>query len=125
MGGFHLSLNVIFMLLSYYGPYFSPTALFVIPLMTIAIAMIAKVIFMKCFRHYLWRGFFLASMLFSAVAIPFYYLSIYITGESSMLYIFGMGLFHGLAILYLACYLVDFILRLICRGKQKNREVAE
>ncbi len=64
-------------------------------------------------------------MIFSAIAIPFYYLSIYTIGESGMLYIFGLGLFHGLAILYLACYFVDFIIRLIRHKKQKSRAVAD
>lgn len=117
--------NVIIMFGSYYASCFFQLILIVVPLMTIGIAIFSKIIFLRSFRHCLWGGFFIASMIFSVIAILLYYASIYTFGESGLAYIFGAGLFHFLTILYFASYIVDFILRLIRHKKQKNRVIAE
>lgn len=107
------------------------------PILSIILAMISKKIFKKSFAPSYWLFFFIVSTIFSVIAFCLYLLGRYtdiiapllnmgyVEADQSMGYSIESLLFNLVPLIFFICYLINFLVRLVRRKKQKSRVSAE
>ena len=129
MGFFGLILFVISFLYPI-GPGFFPFGYIIYPAMILILAAVSKKIFQRSFANLYWKVLFVASLVFSVIAIGLAYLGIsdvlsvilnrYIEADERMGYSILSMFFNVIPFIFFISYLVNFIVRLVRRGKVKK-----
>jgi membrane protein implicated in regulation of membrane protease activity len=106
------------------------------PVLAILLAIISKTIFKKGFDPPNWRALFIASIGFSIVAFVLFILGAYsnaitsnlhlgyIEADESMGCLAGAMMLNFGSFLFFISYLINFLIRLVRRRKQKSRMMA-
>lgn len=134
-----MSLLVFLVAITYFSPYGGnfQYGIVVYPVLAILLAVISKMVFKKCFDPSYWKALFIASIGFSGIAFFLFILGAYSNAIASFLnlgymeadeemgYLAGAMFFNLGSLLFLVSYLINFLVRLVRRRKQKSRVSAE
>lgn len=104
-----------------------PIGLILYPCLTILLAILSKIIFKESFSAPQWLGSFIIVMVLSAAAVLMYLVtediivpSVFLEADEAMGFAFLAVIFSGFSFAYFIAYLINFIVRLVRRGKRKK-----